>query len=136
MGSGYALQKRVYREVQSYVGRICFLVEGRRIVLETISGAILGGALVFSVIYLLGRIEYWKGSYEAAVKDLEEAVDGLSKADREVQALTDKHESVMTVFRQMGERPVVAALSDKHIEQIVSALAMIATQNQSPNRIN
>ncbi len=53
-----------------------------------------------------------------------------------MQSTVEKHEAVMAVFKSMSDRPVVAALSEKHINQIVNSLSMIAAQNQAPNRLN
>jgi len=105
-------------------------------VIDQLALAVIVAGLTFAGIYSYGRIEHWKAAYEMTSDDLDKALVRISEAERIMQSTVEKHEAVMAVFKSMSDRPVVAALSEKHINQIVNSLSMIAAQNQAPNRLN
>jgi len=109
-------------------------------VIETIalvfSSAILGGGLVYGFIYSYGRVQYWKGMYETAAEDYTEAMERALRTEKVAQAVTDKYVVMTDLVKAQLERPVVAALTDQHVQQIASVLSQLVISTQGPNRLN
>jgi len=109
-------------------------------VIETIalifSSAVLGGGLMYGFIYSYGRVQYWKGMYETAAEDYTEAMEQVLRTEKVAQAVTDKYVTMTELVKAQLERPVVAALTDNHVQQIASVLSQLVINTQGPNRIN
>jgi hypothetical protein len=108
--------------------------------LETIalvfSSIIFGGGAMYSGIYAFGRVQYWKALYEQSVEDFEEVLSRAERAEKTAQAVSSKYVDMVEIVRAQMERPIVAALSDAHVQQIASTLSQLVINTQGPNRIN
>lgn len=104
--------------------------------IETIAAAIVGGAATFAGIYAYGRVEYWKGMYNTSADDVDAALNKVAEAEKTSQLIADKYTTLTQLVQMQAERPVVCALSDKHVDQIASTLSNLVMMQQNPNRIN
>lgn len=104
--------------------------------IEAIAAAIIGGALALGAAFAYGRVEYWKGMYETSSADIDKALDRVAKTEKTAQAVADKFTMLTDIVQQQMERPIVAALSDAHVEKIAQTLAVLTAHSMNPNRLN
>jgi hypothetical protein len=103
--------------------------------LEIISGSLLGASVMFGSIWAYGRVQYWKGMYENSVDDSEEILQKALNAEKQAQAAVDKFNMMAQMHEEIMKRPVLAALEDRHVQQIASVLAQLVV-SQNPMRIS
>lgn len=103
--------------------------------IELIVSFLLGASILAGYVLIYSRLHWWKMRYQSMADERKLVLESLVNNVKDLQLERDKFTSLTEYIKIQSERPVVAAIQEKHVQEIAGMLASLIQQNMV-NRLN